>query len=148
MRKAEQGGCRRGPSRAHSARSSRRVLVAAPEPQRLGNKKARTTMNVKQNPTKDQLRSLVASRDDKTGHHMLWVSVDGDVFLDMIPEDLTPIGYAESLRGRIQFRLETLQAGNGYVGPAAAKDSAWIDRVYAALLTNYEHGVTGYIDVF
>jgi hypothetical protein len=105
-------------------------------------------MNVKQNPTKDQLRSLVASRDDKTGHHMLWVSVDGDVFLDMIPEDLTPIGYAESLRGRIQFRLETLQAGNGYVGPAAAKDSAWIDRVYAALLTNYEHGVTGYIDVF
>lgn len=105
-------------------------------------------MNLKQNPTKEQLKSLVASKDDKAGHHMIWVSFDGDVFIDLIPHHLTPSGYAESLEDAMQFRLETLQVDNSYVGPEAAKDQNWIDRVYAALLTNYETGVRGYIDVF
>lgn len=105
-------------------------------------------MNVKNNPTKEQLKSLIAAQDDDAGDHMLWVSTDGEVFLDTVPESLTPAGHAESLAGRMQFRLETMAAGNDYVGPKAAEDKAWIDCVYAALLTNYERGVRRYVDTF
>lgn len=52
------------------------------------------------------------------------------------------------LDGKIQFRLETMMAGNDYVGPKAARDDLWIDRVYTGLLTNFERGVKGYVDVF
>jgi hypothetical protein len=105
-------------------------------------------MNLKQDPSIEQLKNLIASQDDEIGHHMIWVSFDGDVFVDVIPRELTPVGYVESLDGRVQFRLETLQAGNGYVGPSAAENQAWIGQVYAALVTNYENGSRGYIDWF
>jgi hypothetical protein len=105
-------------------------------------------MNLKQNPTKEQLRALIANQVDSAGHHMIWVSVDGDVFVDTVPQGLTPIGYAKSLDGKIQFRLETLVARNDYVGPKAAKDEVWIDRLFAGLLSNYERGVEGYVDTF
>ena len=105
-------------------------------------------MNLKTNPTKEQLRQLVASQNDKEGAHMLWVSKSGDVFIDTVPPDMTPAGYSGTLDGKLQFRLETMLAGNGYVGPNAAKDEGWIDRLYTALVENHEHGITGYIDSF
>lgn len=105
-------------------------------------------MNLKQNPTKKQLISLIASKNDKAGHHMIWVSFDGDVSIDMIPHDMLSNGFAKSLEDRMQFRLETMQVGNDYVGPHAAKDLAWVDRLYTALLKNYESGAKGYIDRF
>jgi len=91
---------------------------------------------------------MIASKDDKAGHHMFWVSMDGDVSLDMIPEDMTPVEYAKSLEDGMQFRLETMQEGNDYVGPQAAKDQKWTDRVFRALMTNFKDGVRGYIDVY
>lgn len=107
-----------------------------------------TIMNLKQNPTKEQLKSLIASKNDKAGHHMIWVSFDGDVSIDMIPDDLSPNGFAKLLENRMQFRFETLHVDNDYVGPQAAKDQDWVDRVYTALIKNYESGVRGYIDEF
>ena len=97
---------------------------------------------------KEQLIRLIASKDDNAGHHMLWVSIDGDVLLDTIPKDQSPVGYAKSLEERIQFRLETMMAGNGYVGTNAARDEKWVDRLYTALLKYYEGGLKGYIDMF
>ncbi len=105
-------------------------------------------MNLKQNPTKEQLVNLIASKNDNAGHHMIWVSVDGDVSLDLIPPARSPVGYADLLEDRMQFRFETMLAGNGYVGPDAARDYSWINRVFAGLLRNYESGARGYIDAF
>lgn len=105
-------------------------------------------MNLKEQATKEELRNLIASRDDKVGHHMLWVSVDGDVFLDLIPGDLTPSGFHESKKDQLQFRLETLQVDNDYVGAEAAKDNEWVDRVYEALVGNWERSTREYIDAF
>ncbi len=105
-------------------------------------------MNLKENPTKQQLKNLFASQDDKAGHHVIWVSTDGAVNLDVIPDKMAPIGFEKSLNNRMQFRLETMVADNGYVGPLAAKDDQWMDRVYAALVDNYANGVSGYIDVY
>jgi hypothetical protein len=105
-------------------------------------------MHLKKDPTKEQLKNLIAAQDDEAGDHMHWVSVEGEVFLETVPESLTPAGHAESLDGRMLFRLETMRAGNDYAGPRAAEDKEWIDRVYAALVTNYEQGVRGYVDTF
>jgi len=105
-------------------------------------------MNLKQNPTREQLARLIAGQNDEAGHHMLWVSVDGEVFLDLIPNDLTPIGYEMSLADRMQFRLSTLMAGRGHVGSDAAAEAKWVDRVYTVLLANFQKGAKGCVDVF
>jgi len=104
-------------------------------------------MNMNQNPTKEELKSLTISRDDEAGHHMLWVSQNGDVYLDMIPPDLTPNGYAKSLKDQIRFRFETFQQSNDYVGKTAVADAEWMARLYEALVSNWQNGVRGYIDV-
>jgi hypothetical protein len=46
------------------------------------------------------------------------------------------------------FRLETWSAGNRYVGPDAANDDDWVDRVYKVLQENWPNPKTSYIDVF
>ena len=46
------------------------------------------------------------------------------------------------------FRLETWSAGNGYVGPDAANDDEWIDRVYDVLQENWPDPKSQYIDIF
>ena len=105
-------------------------------------------MNLNQNPTKEELKKLISSQDDDADHHMLWVSIDGDVFLDPVPIDLTSPRYAELLGTKMKFRLETLIAGNGYTGPDAAEDERWINRLYTALINNWRLRAQGYIDTF
>jgi hypothetical protein len=105
-------------------------------------------MNLKKNATREQLARLIAEGDDKSGNHMLWVSKEGEVTLDIIPDDLGPIALAESLQDRLQFRVETLLAGNDYVGPKAAKDAEWIGRLFTGLTENWNKGTDGYVDSF
>jgi hypothetical protein len=100
-------------------------------------------MNMKHNPTEDQLRALLASADDEAGHHMLWVDKNGEVHLDLIPQGLTPVGYFEQTKERQQFRQETFQCGNGYVGPKAAA-SPYVSELFAYLVERWQSGDKGY----
>ena len=46
------------------------------------------------------------------------------------------------------FRLKTSIAGNDYVGPDAANDDEWIDRLYKVLQKNWPNPKSPHIDVF
>ena len=70
------------------------------------------------------------------------------VFLDKIPDDLTPIGYHESKKDQISSGWRPLRLAMITLGQRQRKDDGWVDRVYATLSGNWEHDTRGYIDVF
>lgn len=89
--------------------------------------------------TIENVRSLIASGTDDT-HSQIRVSKDGIVYLSKTIGNRDIEGLA--------FRLETLQAGNGYVGPVAAQDTKWITRLYECLKANWPNPSSTYIDYF
>lgn len=105
-------------------------------------------MNMNKNPTRDELKQLLSGADDEAAHHMVWVGFDGEVHIDPIPHHLSPVGYYESMKDVMKFRLETCQQGNRYVGDAAAADRTWVDQLFGALEKNWTSGFTGYQDLF
>jgi hypothetical protein len=92
-------------------------------------------------------RDLVASKQDDAGHHMLWVSKKGDVWLDVVPDSLAPNQYVEMRDGEMKFRFETFVAGNGYVGKQAAESSTLIN-LYEAVMRHWKRGSAGYIEAW
>ena len=52
-------------------------------------------MNLKDNPSLDELKEMFASCNDDAGHHVLWVGKSGEVNLSVIPKDLTPAAFQE-----------------------------------------------------
>ena len=50
-------------------------------------------MNHKQNPTKEELIALLLPLNDEAASHVIWVGLDGEVHIDPLPDDLTPVGY-------------------------------------------------------
>ena len=89
--------------------------------------------------TKDDVRALLASVDDSQ-NWQLRVRKDGSAFLS------ADVG-ANKLDG-ILFRLETWDVGNGYVGPNAAADDDFVQRIYSVLNKNYPVPKSSYSDVF
>lgn len=100
------------------------------------------------NPRESELAGLIASVDDAFAHHMLWIHHDGSVQISAVPEDLTPVGFAEINKNAIKFRLETFAKGNGYVGVKAAQDQRYIARLYRALDVAWKTNETGYSENF
>lgn len=52
--------------------------------------------------------------------------------LDLVPYHLSPIGFEESVPS-MRVRFSTFCQGNGYVGPAAAADTEWMERLFRKL---------------
>jgi len=105
-------------------------------------------MNLATNPSIEDLIILVSQFHDDESDHIIWVDKDGDVHITPLSEDLTPAGWTTQNSELIKFRLETLMEGNGYVGIDASQDDSWINRLYKALITNWEKDSQGYIDNF
>jgi hypothetical protein len=103
-------------------------------------------MNLDENPTQEQLRALIASCDDEAGGHVVWVDPQGGVHVTQLGWDITPGGWAAKMGDRIQFRYETFQCGNGYVGPEAAQDDEYVSGLFRSLLHDWQRGACGYID--
>jgi hypothetical protein len=101
-------------------------------------------MNLRQNPTVDQLRPLIARCKDEEHHHTLWVGHDGEVRIDPLPEMLTPNGFERSRKAEMKFRLETFAAANGYTGPKACLDQWHLGMFFKNLM---EHWTTGISDM-
>jgi hypothetical protein len=64
-------------------------------------------MNLNSNPTKAQLQKLIKSCDDNEGAHILWVDRQGEVFITLLDENITPVAWAENMGDKIRFRYET-----------------------------------------
>lgn len=103
-------------------------------------------MNLSDNPTKEQLKALIAHVDDNEGHHILWVNRDGDVNLTLLREDLTPVRFDQTNGAKMKFRLEVLAAGMGYTGPGAAEDEKWMTQVWNRLNSLWSQNYEGYSD--
>jgi hypothetical protein len=108
-------------------------------------------MNLNSNPTIDDLKALFAAANDMDGHHCLWVAASGDVMLDCVPQGLNPVGFEKS-QPSMKVRYETFQIGNGYVGPKAAQDDAFMQRLFSSLMEQQGNLPSGdrvsYIDYF
>lgn len=94
-------------------------------------------MNLNTTPTLPELSAIICAVDDNAGHHSLWVDTHGEVFLTLIPEDLTPLGFEQS-QFDMKMRCETFNRKAGYVGPAAAKDSIFLAAVFKVLVTGWQ----------
>lgn len=106
-------------------------------------------MNLNSSPTLAQMQALTSQADDEAGDHILWVDLDGDVHLSLLPEDLGPIGF-ESQQPTMRLRYETCGQGNGYVGSEAARDVALMNRQLKSLEKEWANrkptGPSEYVD--
>jgi hypothetical protein len=91
-------------------------------------------MNLNADPTKEQLRELLARCDDLAGHHVLWVEREGEVRISQLPRRWPPPRFESP--PDLQLRHETFQAGNEYVGEAAAADDEWVSKLFDFLAPN------------
>lgn len=103
-------------------------------------------MNLTKSPSKDELRVLLAACDDNAGHHCIWVSHDGEVHIELLPEGLTPSHWAMRMEPRIKFRYETFTSGNGYVGSGASEDMKWVDTLFSWLQRDWARDAHDYIE--
>ena len=102
-------------------------------------------MNLTDNPTREEFRSLLSVLDDDASSHMAWVGHDGTVHIDPVED---PLSHARRNEDQMRFRLESFVRGNGYVGPKAAKDNAWVDRLFNGLVNLWEDRAVGYQDLY
>lgn len=102
-------------------------------------------MNLSMSPTIEQLRSLLASCNDLDGPHVVWVDIWDNVHISCITGDFSPAGWTEKMGDLLKFRYETLDCGNDYVGPEAARCDVWPPDLYNLLIRDYKNGATGYI---
>jgi hypothetical protein len=93
-------------------------------------------MNLNTAPTKAQLRELIGQRDDRAGHHVLWVDRAGAVHVSMVSTEESALNFGEA-HPDAQIRFETFQRGKEYVGSAAAQDDEWISWLFNALLKDW-----------
>ncbi len=87
--------------------------------------------------TREQLVELIKNGDDSVDNQIR-VKSDGTVFLSQV------VG-AEDIDG-LMFRLESFDAGNGYVGVDAAADDTYINGLYRGLKESWDKGRTDCVD--
>jgi hypothetical protein len=93
-------------------------------------------MNLDANPTKEQLRELLAACDDLAGHHALWVSRQGDVRITLFPRGWPPPKFNPS--PNVQLWHETFPGGMEYVGEKAVANEEWIPELFDALMEQWQ----------
>ncbi len=93
-------------------------------------------MNLDENPTKQQLRELIATCDDWAGSHVLWVTDQGGVQITTVPYG-TPL--RDFIRAHPEMRMHyvAFEPGNEYTGPEAAERDEWIDELFENLVTEW-----------
>jgi len=103
-------------------------------------------MNMTQDPTTADLADVLMRCNDNSGHHILWVDFNGNVHVSQVPDNLTPLGWAESMAGKVKFRYEAFNRGNEYVGSKAANDQTYLEELLKDLKRDWANNATGYID--
>jgi len=104
-------------------------------------------MNMDQNPTVEQLRSLLVSADDWAGNHVLWINHAGEVLLTRltrVPAMPRPTWETPTIPGTIadadvRVFCEEFPAGLGYVGSELATDDAWTSGLFRVLIWAWIH---------
>lgn len=94
-------------------------------------------------PTKEELLRVIKSGNDRMTNTLV-INLDGQFKLKPWVGENWPIFDLD-----IAVRMETSSAGNGYVGPEAAADPKYIDRLYRDYLWLWNrHLETGLMNIF
>lgn len=88
--------------------------------------------------TIEQLRDLIASGDDSHANQIR-IKKDGEIFISSLTG-------AQQLDGIIG-RFETFDAHNGYIGPKAAADAEYVQRMFNAIQA-WKKSPRSYIDIW
>jgi len=104
-------------------------------------------MNLNEEPTKQQLKQLLAMQDDTKGHHVVWVDKEGEVHITRLEGDQVPQNLERYVEETVKFRYESLSRNAGYVGIKASEDDSWVDELFNQLVSDWKNGREGYIDV-
>lgn len=98
--------------------------------------------------TKDQLCAVVSTIDDNVGNHIVWVDTSGYIHITTLhPGENSPLTLVKEWDD-IKFRMETLCAGAGYMGKAAADDEHWMRKLHEGIQWGWNNGMIGYIDYY
>jgi hypothetical protein len=89
-------------------------------------------MNLNADPTKEQLRELLARCDDRAGHHVLWVDRGGEVRISQLPRVWPPPPFEPG--PDVQLYHELFEAGKEYFGEEAAADDEWVSELFRVLV--------------
>ena len=95
-------------------------------------------MNTHQLPNLETLRQLVGKCDDLAGPHILWIDQSGKVDIALLAPGETPNSWFKANQRRVATRLECFSRGNGYVGPMAAIDEAYMRELLSRLHEAWE----------
>jgi len=93
-------------------------------------------MNLNQNPTKDELRQLLAGANDDAHHHVLWVSTNGQVNLTALDGSVEAAQFSTT-QPSFLLQLDDYLQGHGCVGLEAANDAGHVDGVFEELLLRW-----------
>lgn len=88
-------------------------------------------MNMNEGGTGEELKALLIRAKDDEGHHVIWISRDGEVNVTRLPDDINPAGFEDRFPSCL-IRYETAIQGNGYVGSKAAEDPKYVQRLLTA----------------
>ncbi|SHH53980.1 hypothetical protein [Ferrimonas marina] len=93
-------------------------------------------MNMNNNPTTEQLASLIADCDDTAGNHCLWVERNGTVHITRLDSDTFSGRGLEEITPEMLIRAPVFHVGHGDTGTDAAKETgyvnAWLRRLEEA----------------
>lgn len=92
-------------------------------------------MNLNNSPTTQDLATLLAACNDSAGHHVLWVSNTGDVYINLMTT-LSPVGF-QAATPSMAMRHETFNQGKDYVGQSAANDAKYVTSLLNTLTTEW-----------
>lgn len=70
-------------------------------------------MNMKSEPTAEELSQILVAADDGAGRHILLVSRSGEVHLTLLPANMVTGAWDEQNHSVYQFSSETYQPGTG-----------------------------------
>ena len=65
-----------------------------------------------------------------------------------MPEDSSPVQYEYKIDNQLQFRYETSEQGNGYIGTRAAEDLPWLEGLLKSLQRDGAARTHGHVDTF
>jgi hypothetical protein len=93
-------------------------------------------MNLKNDPTTIELAELLMPLNDNASDHITWVDSDGEVHISKTSVE----------KENAKFWYETLEAGNGYVGPQAANDQDYLEKELGCLKRDWAKDAEGFIE--
>lgn len=90
--------------------------------------------------TIDEMKELIANGDD-SHDNQIRVTKSGQIYLS---QDVVGAEQVHDL----QFRFETIDAGGDWIGPNAASDEKWINRLFTAAQKHWKEKKSTYIDSY